>query len=65
MLHLLAETHANVSVWKDYLSVLLDPAHIGAEVTMTIVQDVIIGLVLWPMAKKAVRNHDKKVHGND
>lgn len=47
---------------SEYLHVITDPAHVLAELTFIVVFDVIIGALLWPFVKRAVRNHDRRWH---
>ena len=51
-----------MSWWDEYLELLHDPAHLMLELTMILVFDVVIGAVLWPLIKRAVRRHDKEHH---
>ncbi len=46
----------------EYLHIVTDPAHLAAEITFILFTDVLIGLVLWPLAKRAVRRHDTEHH---
>lgn len=47
---------------ETYTQLMSDPAHLGFEMTLTIIQDVLIGLVLWPLIKRVIRRHDRKTH---
>ena len=51
--------------WAEYFSVLSDPAHVAAEATFIFIESVLIGSLLWPLAKRWVRRHDEKHHGKD
>jgi len=53
------EAAAHLPLWKDYLQTVLDPAHIGSEITWTILFD----LAIYPLVKRWVRRHDRAVHG--
>lgn len=48
---------------REYRELVTDPAHLGLELTLIIIIDVLIGMIAWPFIKKAVRRHDRKVHG--
>lgn len=50
---------------ETYMELMTDRAHLLFEITLTVIQDVIIGMVLWPLAKRAVRRHDRDVHGGE
>lgn len=52
-------------VAETYTQLMTDPAHLAFEVTLTLIQDVGIGLIAWPLIKRAVRRHDAKKHGGD
>lgn len=54
---------AHLSLWQDYLHTTFDLAHIGAELTFTVVFDGLVGALLWPLVKRAVKRHDRKEHG--
>lgn len=49
--------------WAEYKHLVTDPAHLGLELTLIIIIDVLIGMLAWPLIKKAVRRHDTRVHG--
>ena len=38
---------------ETYLDLMTDPAHLMFEMTLTVVQDVVIGAILWPIIKRA------------
>jgi len=50
-------------VAETFLNLLSDKNHWAFEIVTTIVQDVGIGLVAWPLIKRAVRRHDAHKHG--
>jgi hypothetical protein len=52
----------NQGWWQEYLSLLQDPAHILLELTMILFFDVIVGMLMWPLVKRAVHRHDIKHH---
>lgn len=43
---------------ESYWSVVSNPAHIGAELTWSVILD----LILLPFVKLAIRRHDRKRH---
>ena len=48
--------------WHEYLHIFLDPAHLSAEVTFTIMVDVLfLGLVL-PFINKLINNKIRREH---
>ncbi len=49
----------------EYLHIVSDPAHILAELTYIALFDIVIGAMLWPLIKRAVRRHDRDEHGID
>jgi len=57
-----AEAAKHLSLWQDYLHTTFDLAHIGAELTFTLCFDVLVGALLWPLVKRAVRRHDRIEH---
>lgn len=51
--------------WPEYLSLLRDPAHILFELTLMAIFDVGVGIVAWPLVKRAVARHDAKKHSKE
>lgn len=49
---------------ETYMELMTDKAHLMFEITLTVIQDVVIGIVLWPMAKKWIKKHDEKKHAH-
>lgn len=47
---------------ETYLGLLTDVNHLGFEVTLTLIQDGIIGLFLWPIAKRKMNRRLKREH---
>lgn len=47
---------------ETYTELMTDRAHLMFEITLTVIQDVGIGLIAWPLIKRAVRKHDNKKH---
>lgn len=47
---------------ETYMELMTDRSHLMFEITLTILQDVVIGMLLWPLIKRAVRAHDQKEH---
>lgn len=58
---LFAEAHSG-STLQEYLELLQNPAHWMFEITLVIIIDVLLGMVLWPLVKKAIAKHDREVH---
>lgn len=58
---LLAEEHSE-ALWEGYFELLQSGPHWLFEITLMLIFDVLIGLILWPLIKKAVRRHDREVH---
>lgn len=52
-------------LWREYTHIVSDPAHLFAELTFILATDVVIGLGLWPLVKRAVRHHDERRHNGD
>ena len=50
-------------MFEEYLHIMSDPAHMAAEVTFMILIDVILLGMALPLFKRAIRKHDKEVHG--
>jgi hypothetical protein len=44
---------------ETFISLLCNPAHIELELFIIIVVDVLIGMILWPLIKKAFKHHKK------
>lgn len=42
--------------------ILTDPSHLLAELVFVLIVDVLIGMVLWPLAKRWVKRHDEQEH---
>jgi len=70
-LQILAEVETG-NLWQDYLSVALDPAHILAELTFTIVFDGLVIALLWgviwkqwllPKLQKQIHHEFDEEHG--
>jgi hypothetical protein len=54
---LASEEHAHeegLSLWEDYLSVAVDPAHIFAELTFTVFIDFVLLFLVWGLFFKKV-----------
>lgn len=49
---------------ETYLELMTDRSHLLFEVTLTFIQDVVIGLIIWPFAKKWLKAHDEKKHAH-
>lgn len=47
---------------ETYWNLLLDAPHLEFELTLTLIQDVLIGLVLWPWAKRWLTQRVNKEH---
>lgn len=47
---------------ETYMDLMTDPAHWAFEATLLLIFDVIIGMVAWPLVKRAILNHDKRAH---
>lgn len=47
---------------ETYLQLMKDPAHWAFEITTMLLIDGVLAGLAWPMIKRAVRSHDKKVH---
>ena len=47
---------------ETYTQLMTDPAHLAFEITLTLIQDVLIGLLLWPAIRRGIVKHDKKHH---
>lgn len=56
------DTVHHLSYLQDAIQTTLDPAHITAEVIFTLITDVLLGLILIPSIKRAIRRHDSKEH---
>lgn len=52
-------------VWAEYVELVTDPAHLMLEATLVLVIDVLLGALLWPVIRRAVRRHDREVHGHE
>jgi hypothetical protein len=59
---ILAECETHCTLVRSYLGLLTDVPHILFEVTLTLIQDVLIGLLLWPLIKRAMRRWRAQVH---
>ena len=51
-------------VWQSYLDLVTDPAHLMLEATLIILIDVILVGLCWPLIKRAIKRHDREVHGH-
>ena len=51
-----------MNLWHDYLDVALDPAHILAELTFTLIFDGLVIALLLPLFKAAMINIKKSLH---
>ena len=49
-------------VAETYLELLKDPNHLMYEITINIVENVLIGALAWPFIKKWIKRHDIKHH---
>lgn len=49
---------------ETYIELLKDPAHWAFEITLIVIFDVLLGMVLWPFAKKWLKNHDARKHAH-
>jgi hypothetical protein len=52
-------------VAETYIELMKNPAHLGAEATMALIENIVVGLALAPLARRWIRNHDEKKHKND
>lgn len=50
---------------ETYTELMTDRAHLLFEITLTVIQDVGIGLIAWPLIKRTVRKHDAKKHAHE
>lgn len=50
---------------ETYMDLMTDSAHWAFEITLMVIFDVIIGMIAWPLVKRAILNHDKKAHNCD
>lgn len=50
---------------ETYMELMKDPSHWAFEITLIIIFDVIIGMIAWPLIKRAVLLHDKKHHNKN
>lgn len=57
-----AEAAQHLSYLQDAWQTTTSPAHITAEVIFTCITDGLIGLVLIPFIRRAVRRHDRQEH---
>lgn len=72
MTSILADAAPGSSLWQEYVSITLDPAHIGAELTFTLLFDLLIVSLLWglifkkmilPRIKRDVHAEIDREHG--
>lgn len=47
-----------IAATETYLEILSSPAHLLAELTV----EVLTGCILYPLGRKLLRRHDRKVH---
>lgn len=50
---------------ETFVELLKDPNHWYFEILLMIIFDVVIGMLLWPLAKKWLREHDKTHHAEE
>ena len=62
---LLEAGHGTEGFWDKYLELLGDPAHWAFEITVTVIVDLIIIGLLWPLVVRWVKRHDETHHPND
>lgn len=53
------------NVWAEYRELVTDPAHLMLEVTLIAVVDGILLGLAWPLVRRAIRKHDREVHGHE
>lgn len=56
------EEHGNEAILQGYFELLQSWPHWMFEITLILIFDVIIGLILWPLIKRAVHRHDEEKH---
>lgn len=49
---------------ETYLQLMSDPNHLMFEITLTVIQDIGIGLIAWPFIKRSIAKHDERKHRN-
>lgn len=59
---MLGEVAPHLGYWQDAWQTTTSPAHITAEVIFTILTDGILGAILIPLIKRAIRRHDRQEH---
>lgn len=50
---------------ETYMELMTDPAHWFFEITLIVIFDVLLGMILWPFAKKWLKAHDEKKHAHE
>lgn len=58
----LAECQAHCSLGRSYVGLMTDVPHILFELTLTVIQDVLIGLLVWPWMRRLARKWRQDVH---
>lgn len=54
-----------VIIGETYIELMKNPAHLGAEATVTILENVITVLICRPIFKRWLKNHDAKKHAHE
>ena len=49
---------------ESFIDLIKDPHHWGFEILAAVAEFVLVGLLLTPLVKRWIRNHDKKVHSH-
>lgn len=50
---------------ETYIELMKNPAHLGAEATVTILENVVTILIARPIFKRWLKNHDAKKHAHE
>lgn len=59
---MLAEVAAHADLWGQFWGTFWDFGHFTTEIAVTVLFDGLVGALLWPLVKRAVRRHDKREH---
>lgn len=62
MMQATVEVARHIGYVKDAWQTTTDPAHLTAELVFTLLFDGLVGAILWPLIKRAVRRHDERSH---
>lgn len=62
MLAEITEVAAHASRFQQFWGTFWDFGHFTTEIAVTVLFDGIVGAVLWPLTKRAVRIHDRTTH---